>query len=111
MPSTAQATPAHTRGATRSRRNSQLSRATAAGMAAMTPADTAVVSFTPEIMHSVNRKLPKRLQEQQAPRLRRQRRLIGGLAQPVRMAAAPMPKRSQASRKTGNMAPAAWTAP
>ena len=48
MPSTAQATASQVRGATRSRRNSQLMTATQAGMEAMmTPAEVALVRLTP----------------------------------------------------------------
>ncbi len=60
MPTTARPTAAQVRRGTRSFRKNQLITATAAGMPAMvTPAVTALVSPTPEIMHSVNRKLPR----------------------------------------------------
>ena len=69
----------------------------------MTPAETAVVSLTPEIMNTVNRKLPRKDSKNTSPRVWR---VSGGSSAGLRsqcaMATPPMPKRSQASRKTGN---------
>ncbi len=106
MPTTAHATPAHTRGATRSRRNVQLSTATAAGMAAMmTPADTALVSLTPLIMHSVNRKLPRKDSRNSRRRVRGESGgSPGGFFSQCAIATPPMPKRNQASSSTGKTA-------
>ena len=90
----------------RSRRNSQLASATTAGIAAMmTPADTALVRLTPNIMQIENRKLPRNDSRNTSARVRP---VIGGssagrLSQ-CGMAAAAMPKRSHASRNTGNAA-------
>ena len=90
----------------RSRRNTQLNKATTLGIAAMmTPADTAVVMLTPHNMHTVNKKFPRNDS-------RNTNRLVlvlrGGSSLGRRsqcgMARAPMPKRNQASNATGNTA-------
>ena len=106
MPSTAQTTAIQVRVAIFSRRNSQLMTATQAGMEAMiTPAEVALVRLTPEIMQMVNRKLPKSDCRNSSPRVCV---VIGGSSGVLRsqcgMATTPMPKRSQASRKIGNVA-------
>ena len=105
MPTTAHATPAHTRGATRSRKNSQLSTATAAGMAArMTPAETALVSLTPVIMHTVKRKLPRNDSRNSKRRVRGVNGgSLAGFFSQCSMATPPMPKRNQASKSTGKI--------
>ena len=71
----------------------------------MTPADTALVRLTPVIMHSVNRKLPKKDSRNSSPRVWR----VIGTSTPVlrshgAMATAAIPKRSQASKNTGMVA-------
>ena len=69
----------------------------------ITLAATAVVSRMPAIMHSVNRKLPKKDSRNSSQRVRG---VIGGSPAGLRsqcsMAPPPMPKRSQASSITGN---------
>ncbi len=106
MPSTASATATQVRGAMRSRNSSQLSTATATGIADMvTPAATALVRLTPVTMHSVNRKLPKKDSRNSSQRVCADSGASPGTgrSQPS-MATAPMPKRSQASSSTGNRA-------
>ena len=71
----------------------------------MTPAVTALVRLTPEIMHSVNKKLPRNASRNSS--LRVEAVNLGssaGLGSQCTMATAPMPKRSQASRKIGRVA-------
>ena len=106
MPVTAKPMASHTRGPMRSPKKNQLSKATTVGMAAMmTPADTAVVMLTPNSMQMVNKKLPRKDS-------RKIRRLVAavmggspaGLRSQCGMAKEPMPKRSQASKATGNTA-------
>jgi len=94
---------AHTRKPMRSRKTSQLSKATTVGrVAMMMPADTAVVRLTPNSMQMVNRKLPRNDSRKSRPLVWR---LMGGslagLTSQCGMASTPMPKRSQASKKTG----------
>jgi len=90
----------------RSRRNSQLRSANIAGIAArITPAETAEVSRMPPSMHSVKRKLPRKLSRNSS---RWVRRFSGGSSAGRRsqcaMAMPPMPKRSHASSTTGSTA-------
>src|SRR5690606_2680963 len=104
IPSTPQAIAAHTRGLIVSLRKIRLSTATVAGMADMiTPADTALVMLTPNIMHSVNRKLPRNDSRKISHRVDTERTgSVAGLRIQRSMAMAPMPKRSQPSKKTGS---------
>ena len=90
----------------RSRRNSQLITATAAGIAAkMTPAATALVRLTPYNMQIENRKLPRKDSRNTSMRVWP---VIGGSCAGLRshgnIATAAIPKRIQPSRKTGNAA-------
>ncbi len=103
IPPTAQAMPAATCPLLRSRRATHDISATIAGMAAMmTPAASAEVSATPKSMKMEKRKLPKKDSKKSSVRSRR----LSGASPGWRltheaMATAAMPKRSQASRKTG----------
>ena len=95
-----------TRGVMRSFKTNQLSRAIAAGMAAMvTLAATAPVIDTPVIMQMVNKKLPKKDSKNSSVRALgvKGASAAGRRNQPA-MATTPMPKRSQASSKTGKAA-------
>ena len=71
----------------------------------ITPAETALVRLTPYSMQIENRKLPR---NDSRKTRRRVARVMGGSFAGLRsqgsMASAPMPKRSQASRNTGNAA-------
>ena len=106
MPATPHATAHQTRRPIRSRRKSQLSSATAAGIAAMmTPAASALVRLTPNNMKMENRKLPRNDSRKSRRRIRP---LMGnssaGFLSHDNIAMPPMPKRSQASKNTGNAA-------
>jgi len=75
-----------------------------AGMAdMMTPAETALVMLTPVIMHTVNRKLPKKDSRNTSilvwPEIAGS---AAGLTSQRVIAMAPMPNRIQPSKKTGN---------
>ena len=105
-PTTAHPTAAQMRTPMRSPRNAQLITATAAGIVAITtPAATALVMLTPNSMQMENRKLPKNDS-------RNSNRLVWdvkgasprGFFSQCSIAAPPMPKRSQASKKTGRAA-------
>ena len=103
MPSTAQATAAQTRPLMRSRKKTQLSSATVAGIAAMiTPAATALVMLTPNSMQIENKKLPRNDSKNTNQRVCD---VIGasptGFFSQCAIASPPMPKRSQASKNTG----------
>ncbi len=102
-PTTAQTTAAQVRRPIRSFRNVQLIKATAAGIVAITtPAATALVMLMPNSMQIENKKLPKNDSKNS-------KRLVWGVIgtslagffSQCSIAAPPMPKRSQASRKTG----------
>ncbi len=94
------------RGPFRSRKKAQLIRPITAGMLAkITPADTALVMLTPYNMQIDNRKLPK------GDSMKTSHLTCGvnggscaGARSQGDMASAAMPKRSQASRNTGNTA-------
>ena len=105
-PTTAQLTAAQVLRPMRSPKNAQLIKATAAGIVAITtPAVTAPVMLTPNSMQIENKKLPKNDS-------RNSRRLVWpvigasstGFFSQCNMAAPPIPKRSQASKKTGRAA-------
>jgi hypothetical protein len=113
MPEAAQAMASHTRGATRSRSSSHDSSATAPGMPAIaTPAAVAEVSATPYSMQIENRKLPRKLSQNSSQRSWRDSGASPGVRRTqCSIASAAMPKRSQASRKTGNTATSSFDSP
>ena len=113
MPATAHPMAATTRGGMRSCRKSRDSTATAAGMAAITtPAATAELSITPYSMQIEKRKLPRKLSQKS-----RYRSCCDSGVSPawrgsqLNIATAPMPKRSHASRNTGNTASSSFDKP
>ena len=105
-PATASDTAAQTRAPSRSRSTAQDSSATTAGsVARMTPAAAAEVSATPDSIRIENRKLPNSDCTNSVPISERfSGASPGRLRSQGSIATAPMPKRSQASRKTGSAA-------
>jgi len=97
----------------RSPRNRRASSATAAGIAAITtPAASAEVAITPYSMQIENRKFPMKLSQNSSTRSRRDRGASPGTRRSqCSMATAAMPKRSQASRNTGNAATSSFDRP
>ena len=113
MPPMAQAMPSPVRSLMRSPRMAKESRATTAGMAAMmTPAASAVLRTMPNSMQIENRKLPKNDSRKSSRRERASRAgsPAGRRSQPAITTAA-MPKRIQASRKTGKTMTSAFEKP